>query len=66
MAQNMDKIMHNSNDEIRRLCTKDNDLETELKKSLHQLKELIEDAFKELSQKGKGLKFFSLLLRKKP
>lgn len=47
MPQNMETIMHysNSNDEIKKLCTKNNDLETELKKSLNQLKHLIEDIF---------------------
>lgn len=64
MPQNMENIMHysNSNDEIRKLCTKNNDLETELKKSLNQSKDLIEDVFIEMSLKGK---FFRPLLRNK-
>ena len=45
----------NSNDEIRKLCSKNNDLEIELKKSLDQL---IEDVFKELSLKGKKFEIF--------
>ena len=55
MPQNMENVIRNSNsnDEIRKLCSKNNDLEIELKKSLDQPKKLIEDVFKELSLKGK-------------
>ena len=60
MPQNMKNVIHNSNsnDEIRKLCSKNNDLEIELKKSLHQPKKLIEDVFKELSLKGKKIEIF--------
>ena len=57
MPENMENVIHNcnSNDEIRKLCSKNNDLEIELKKSLDQL---IEDVFKELSLKGKKIEIF--------
>ena len=43
MPQNMKIIMRNSNsNDIIKLCAKNNDLETELKRSLNQPKELIE------------------------
>ena len=55
MPQNMENVIRNSNSnvEIRKLYSKNNDLEIELKKSLDQPKKLIEDVFKELSLKGK-------------
>ena len=48
MPQNMENVTRNSNsnDEIRKLCSKNNDLEIELKKSLDQPKKLIEDVLK--------------------
>ena len=60
MPQNMENVIRNSNsnDEIRKLCSKNNDLEIELKKSLDQPKTLIEDVFKELSLKGKKIEIF--------
>ena len=60
MPQNMENVKRNSNsnDEIRKLCSKNNDLEIELKKSLGQPKKLIEDVFKELSLKGKKFEIF--------
>ena len=65
MPQNMENVIRNSNSnvEIRKLYSKNNDLEIELKKSLDQPKKLIEDVFKELSLKGKKLRFFKQLLR---
>ena len=42
MPQNMENVIRNSNsnDEIRKLCSKNNDLEIELKKSLDQPKKV--------------------------
>ena len=44
ILQNMENVIRNSNSngEIRKLCSKNNDLEIELKKSLDQPKKLIE------------------------
>ena len=60
MPQNMENVIcnSNSNDEIRKLCSKNNDLEIELKKSLDQLKKLIEHVLKELPLKGKKFEIF--------
>ena len=60
MPQNMENVIRNSNSnvEIRKLYSKNNDLEIELKKSLDQPKKLIEDVFKELSLKGKKIEIF--------
>ena len=67
MPQNMENVIRNSNsnDEIRKLCSKNSDLEIELKKSLDQPKRPIEDVFKELSQKGKKIEIFQSVTQDK-
>ena len=67
MPQNMENVIRNSNsnDDIRNLCSKNNDLEIELKKSLDQPKKLIEDVFKELSLKGKKIEIFQVATQDK-
>ena len=67
MPQNMENVIRNSNsnDEIRKLFSKNSDLEIELKKSLDQPKRPIEDVFKELSQKGKKIEIFQSVTQDK-
>ena len=67
MPQNMENVIRNSNsnDEIRKLCSKNSDLEIELKKSLDQPKRPIDDVFKELSQKGKKIEIFQSVTQDK-
>ena len=67
VPQNMENVIRNSNsnDEIRKLCSKNSDLEIELKKSLDQPKRPIEDVFKELSQKGKKIEIFQSVTQDK-